>query len=375
MTSGPRTQTQDDMSRKVTSLEAKLRRCKGALKKADEDNAALFIQIRKQRRMAKVLEQLQPHLDNTQAVAKAIVQAATSFLDCESGSILLPDKITGVLKIVANEGLQTSEEAITFVREEGFAGRALATGKPVWTGQDAEHHEFFAHKDGQTTKFRSLAAVPIASSTEMIGVLCCHNKRDDDVLDADDIANLVLLASYVASTLQLTPLREEQKRLATYDAMTDLIRRDRLASLLAAGCRKHPNERIHFFLLDMVDFKKVNDQYGHQKGDIAIKAIAGKLKELYGSRPEALLCHWGGDEFALVLFAHEKAVAAEVRSTVLAEINSLCCQELPGVSFSASIGHHTMATEDAEYDKLVSVADRKMYQHKERNKKRRRDSL
>lgn len=375
MTSRTRNRKRSDMSRKVTLLEAKLSRCKEALRKADEDNAALFIQIRKQRRMAKVLEQLQPHLDDTRAVSRAIVQAATAFLDCESGSIMLPDADGRTLRIVANEGLQPCEEGITFVPNEGFAGRAWATGEPVWTGNDAENHQYFAIKPVQKTRFRSLAAVPIVSSTDIIGVLSCHNKRDDDVLDEDDIANLVLLSSYVASTLQLAPLREEQKRLATYDAMTGLIRRDRLADILTAEFPKHPRSFVHFFLLDMVKFKRINDTYGHQKGDAVIRAIANKLKELYARRSDVFLCHWGGDEFALVVFSHEKAVAAEVRRTVLSGINSLRCQELPNEEFSASVGHHTMPTEKADYDKLVAVADRKMYQQKERDRKRLEDCL
>lgn len=348
-----------------TQLEKHLRQAQRKVQRLEEQHGVLTLHIFKQRRMFKLLERLQ-HLDDTKAVCRAIVEGATDFVDCESGSIMVHDEVRNRLVIRASVGLTPQEEAITFTPEEGFAGHAWQTGEPKWSANDAEADPAFAKIGGQSTTFDALAAVPVIAGNSRVGVLNCHNKRDDSNLTEEDIDNLALLASYVGSVLQLAPLREKQRELALKDAMTGLIRRDRLPDILNERLASESASYVHCFLLDMDNFKGINDRYGHQKGDAAIAAIAKKLSELFGHRSDVLLCHWGGDEFALVMFSHEKIATLDVKQRIVDSIMESDCVELPGAKLAVSVGVATKRISETTYDDLVKEADADLYREKEK---------
>lgn len=365
-----------ELHKKLHSEERRRARLERKLRECEEKVRVFDSHLRKQRRMALLLVDLQDYLDDTKAVANAIVEAARSFVDVEAGSLMAVDEQTGRLRILAHVGLKAIDEAITFSRGQGFAGLAWQDGKPVWCGGKADRDSRFLRIDQQQTVFESLAAIPIMVGQRCIGVLNCHNKLDGSELRDEDIEDLKLLSSYVAPVLQIAPLRERERFLALHDGMTELVRRDRFAEVVAQAMETHPGQRIHFFLLDLDDFKEINDRHGHQKGDIAIKAVAAALRGLYGNRDGAYLCHWGGDEFALAVFAHELNVAEEIRTRVREAIRDVVCEELPGVHLSASVGLATtsLVGELPTYDALVAAADRALYEDKGRKRgERRRD--
>lgn len=354
----PKNITKAILAKRLHQQERKSRRLK-------EEKEVLLLHLGTQRRMAKLLGQLQHYLDDTRTVSKVIVETATAFLDCESGSLTLFDESKQQLVITASVGLRPEEETIVFSPGEGFAGTAWQTGKAKWVANSAELDPAFSKKPQQRIKLNGLASVPVAAGGTQVGVLNCHNKRDDGDISEEDVDNLSLLASYVGSVLQLAPLREKQKELAWKDAMTGLFRRDRLPDVVEEQLKHHVDQYLHFFLLDMDNFKQVNDRHGHQKGDAAIRAIASKLQELFGQRADSYLCHWGGDEFVLVVFSHEISVAHEIRERLNAALMGLSCTDLPDVRFSVSIG---VATERVvpglEYDALVRDADAALYTEK-----------
>lgn len=90
---------------------------------------------------------------------------------------------------------------------------------------------------------------------------------------------------------------EEAEQLASRDALTGLRNRTWLEKLLER--RIHEGAPLSVAIVDIDDFKRVNDEYGHLAGDELLKQFAGELKS--ASRKGDVIGRWGGDEFILML--------------------------------------------------------------------------
>jgi len=129
-----------------------------------------------------------------------------------------------------------------------------------------------------------------------------------------------------------------------------------LASVLMASVvrRKAPFSLIYF---DIDNFKQINDQYGHLKGDEVLKIISECIT--LHIRETDVPCRYGGDEFCIMLPDTNTQSAQEVAERIIASFAEI----YPG--FSLSIG--IVETGPGQYmslDELVGIADRKMYEAK-----------
>jgi len=158
---------------------------------------------------------------------------------------------------------------------------------------------------------------------------------------------------------------------ATFDELTDLpkrrLLRERLIQALA-GCRRHGHMGALLFI-DLDQFKHVNDSLGHSAGDVLLKDVASRLKQVL--RTEDTLARQGGDEF-LLLFPelcddpgraaqHAKAGAEKVQR-VLSSPFLIENQEL---HIAASIGIAMFPLGDDGPDDTIRHADMAMYRAKE----------
>jgi len=164
---------------------------------------------------------------------------------------------------------------------------------------------------------------------------------------------------------------QEIMHLAFYDSLTQLPNRrlllDRLQQALAASARSGRHGAL--FLLDLDDFKTLNDTLGHDKGDLLLKQVGQRLVSTV--REGDTVARLGGDEF-VVLFdglsalADESVAQAELLGEkVLAELNQP--YDLNGQEFSttASIGITLFSGYQHAIEELLKQADLAMYQSKD----------
>ncbi|WP_075218238.1 putative bifunctional diguanylate cyclase/phosphodiesterase [Mongoliimonas terrestris] len=103
----------------------------------------------------------------------------------------------------------------------------------------------------------------------------------------------------VGAVKEITARIEVEERLrfaAEHDALTGLYNRAALKAKLRDACEKGRN--LSLVLIDLDDFKQVNDTLGHEAGDTLLKMVASKLRD---ACPESTIARLGGDEFALLL--------------------------------------------------------------------------
>jgi diguanylate cyclase (GGDEF)-like protein len=176
------------------------------------------------------------------------------------------------------------------------------------------------------------------------------------VRDETEIANLVSRLSVLATTDELTGLHNRRNFLTM------------LESCYAAALEE--KKPMAVAILDLDDFKLVNDTYGHFVGDEVLKGFSSLLKDFAG--PREIVCRYGGEEFAILISAAEPIEAFERMEAlrILVESSPFGSKEQPiKMTFSTGLACG-IPGEDASLDYFLSKADEALYKAKRTGKNR-----
>ncbi len=138
--------------------------------------------------------------------------------------------------------------------------------------------------------------------------------------------------------------------IAEHDQLTGLYNRHKMAELLT----NRPN--AIYILMDINEFKSINDTYGHMAGDDALKALAIRLEGIFHHRQNDLIFRLGGDEFLVVLLDGN-----ELRAMKAMELMQDPIPVSGGFEISVSMGYAI----GSEYRETVKRADTALYYVKE----------
>jgi diguanylate cyclase (GGDEF)-like protein len=220
--------------------------------------------------------------------------------------------------------------------------------------------------DRTSYRTRSALVVPLQEPSGVIlGVLELINALDgkQEVISFDpDYEDLVrALASQAAVAIRNRQLEE----LSFKDALTGLYNRRYLSLRLDEEARRHARfaRPVSVVLMDLDNFKTINDTDGHRAGDTVLQEIAGLL--LAHSRSYTLVCRYGGDEFAAILLDTPKAGAVAYAERLRDVIES---HSIRGVT--ASLGVACLPDDVKTMDELISAADRALYDAKRAGRNR-----
>lgn len=168
-------------------------------------------------------------------------------------------------------------------------------------------------------------------------------------------------------------LEEELQHKVNHDFLTGLNSRDSFMSHAQTELNRASrfNSPLSLLMLDIDFFKKVNDTYGHQVGDIALKCVASLAKSTL--RDFDICARLGGEEFAVLLPETSKDHACEVAERLRATIENykiaLPNGGLP-ISITVSIGVSSVISKDDNIDVLISKADKALYEAKNAGRNR-----
>jgi len=161
-----------------------------------------------------------------------------------------------------------------------------------------------------------------------------------------------------------------------YESMKEQVVRDPLTGLYNRGFfdevlpltlerAKRSNEPASLLMLDIDDFKALNDAHGHLAGDAVLRKVSEVLQD--SARSEDAPCRFGGDEFALLLQDASgfsaKLIAERIRKT-LSEVE--LTWEGKSMPLAVTIGVATYPTDAASPSELIMLADRRLYRGKHR---------
>ena len=176
------------------------------------------------------------------------------------------------------------------------------------------------------------------------------------------------IAHFVAVKEDVTELKKAHEKLhhiASHDLLTGLPNRalgmDRLAGALARSRRGATQVALLF--IDFDGFKPVNDEPGHDAGNLLLKEVAGRLASCV--RETDTVFRFGGDEFAIVLTDLNNLEAA---AKVAENVNETLSKPFKLGKWKASIGISLYPTDGTDPESLMKRADEAMYSVKERGK-------
>lgn len=193
---------------------------------------------------------------------------------------------------------------------------------------------------------------------------------------------VVLTESFNAMTRRLEENRrelecknEELQRLSITDGLTTLFNQRHFQEQLPLEVRRaeHNGACLALILLDIDNFKAVNDDYGHVAGDRILQSVAGVLRAQTSSTD--LVARYGGEEFAVLThqddIAGAAALAERIRNAVAAETHSVAAAwEQAGevdLQVTVSLG---VAVHSGDTDALFEAADQALYRAKRAGKNR-----
>ena len=166
--------------------------------------------------------------------------------------------------------------------------------------------------------------------------------------------------------------RATAQRLAWNDELTGSLNRRRFSEMVRReiiGADRTGNS-LTIAMLDLDDFKRINDRHGHAAGDALLREVAAAIRSVM--RATDLSARWGGEEFCIALPGADVEQAVLVAQRVRGAISALRVSTHTGelISCTATIGLAERGDRDETLDALFNRADRAMYRAKQSGKNR-----
>src|SRR5207253_2179631 len=141
--------------------------------------------------------------------------------------------------------------------------------------------------------------VPLMSGDEPMGYLSVRDPHDHHVPSIEKVQTLEIFATQAVTALQSARQYEEIKRLTFIDALTPAYNHRFFQEALSKEIHRHSRtgHEMALAMLDLDNFKKVNDTFGHPVGDEILKGLVEEL--MLNARDTDVVARYGGEEFAI----------------------------------------------------------------------------
>ena len=169
-------------------------------------------------------------------------------------------------------------------------------------------HDFFVRPEGADDGFlkpdewheNDLLLVPLVSGDTMIGFLSVREPHDRRIPSIEKVRTLEIFATQAVTAMQSATQYEEIRRLTFVDSLTPAYNHRYFQDALAKEIQRHLRSGLEMTLamLDIDNFKKINDTFGHPIGDQILKGLVEEL--MAHARETDVVARYGGEEFAII---------------------------------------------------------------------------
>jgi diguanylate cyclase (GGDEF)-like protein len=259
--------------------------------------------------------------------------------------------------IVATLGLSASEaeRQAVLTPPDGREARAISMSYEYGTeGEDA---------DGEA--IRSGVAVPLPGETAQLGLLTVFTRSTETRFGEAQVNELEELALRAGPAIENARRFREARQLADLDALTGLHNRRYFHETLAREvARAHRyNRNLALIVIDLDDFKGINDRIGHLSGDAVLAEAAERIRDVV--RSADIACRVGGDEFAVILPESKLRDADQLYARLRTALSSKPVGQAGPLTMSAGVAE-LQADDDAIA--FFQRADHALYGAKEAGK-------
>lgn len=300
---------------------------------------------------------------DSEALLSRILDAAISAIPAANkGMIHLIAQDTGQLEMRASIGYHDPRiRRIRIPGSVGYAVKAVSEKTPLLIHNCADDPSCQPGQLDYRKDTQSAIVAPLILRNQVLGSLSLESNE----LMAFNQNDLRLLASFAATAtaaIQNAHLHQEAQRMAITDDLTGLYNRRGFYEL---GRREVERARrfqrpLAAIMMDIDNFKQINDTYGHSTGDQVLQAVAQRCRE--NLRKIDILGRLGGDEFTILLPETDMFTASSVAERVRQYIAGTPVQtHQVNLDVTVSIGIARATDDTPDLDKLIRRADSAMY--------------
>jgi diguanylate cyclase (GGDEF)-like protein len=304
--------------------------------------------------MRRIGETFAANLDR-EGLLEIVVKTAVDGVGADAGrASVRPNANAPLVQVALTGTVDGLEEAV-----RAAEARVLETGEPCEATVDGVAALSHPMRRGDDAHARVSGVVSVA--------------RRDHPFSVAERELFHYLAEQAAVSIENVGLHETVERQAVTDELTGLFNRRRFQEAMATEVErsKRFGQPVGLVLLDLDDFKAVNDTYGHQQGDLVLREVARVLRET--SREIDEPARYGGEELAVVLPGTDLEGAYNLAERVRAGIEELALPLLDGdgvLRVTASFGVATLPGSADDMRDLVAAADEALYRAKRAGKNR-----
>jgi diguanylate cyclase (GGDEF)-like protein len=330
---------------------------------APEEISRFLMRTRRDRDPERYEVRLDEHL-------REVLARADDFVPSDAGAILLDDPRTKLaggsarLTVIASFGV--SQALGTRVpADQGLVGKIYQRGLPLVD-------------DG-------VVGVPVVLGESICGVLELRGRRNLESYSPRDLELLRIFAAYISSSIQNALDAIRSRELARRDDLTGLYNDRFLHRRLSDELQRAERDgtQVALLFLDLDDFKRVNDTYGHLAGSRSLREVGQQLQSKLP--PGAISARYGGDEFVIILPGADIETARNVAEAARLTIEQMAllrgAKDLgvddSGLHVTCSIGvanYHEhvgpFGSPERRQNALLRLADTAMYAAKAQGKNR-----
>jgi diguanylate cyclase (GGDEF)-like protein/excisionase family DNA binding protein len=317
---------------------------------------ALERQLANQQALLQITESILTMLD-PRAILDQVAERLSELVGYDNLSIELLDRSSGLLRPLTAKGVHADQYLEPWLPgEEGLATWVVAHNEPALVVDERQDERIFTFREGPMDG--SLICVPLRGRDGAIGVLTLERLGRRAVYSEEEFALVKLFAAQVSIALGNAEVHREVEIRAQTDDLTGLLNHGTFQDWLARSIVGH--ETFSLIMLDLDDFKSVNDELGHQAGDRLLAEIARAIEG--AGRDTDRIFRYGGDEFALILPGADAAAALGVAERVRAAVHALggpgTRWHEAGLDVSVSTGVATYPRDGLTADAILLAADR-----------------
>lgn len=300
-----------------------------------------------------------------ESVFAATAKAVTSLVSADFVSISLLGNNSHQTAFVAGTTNLDHLLGLDYNLDEGLVGQVIRLNRPLpVNGKYSEPAPVFSRQH-VLSGYKSLYILPLLPEDGLSLGAMTVAAQNDDAFGQAQMDILHLIATQVAVKIELAKSHETINKMATTDGLTDLANHRTFQhgfDIMLHRARRL-NSPLTLIFCDIDFFKKINDSYGHQFGDLVLKAVAKILADAV--RREDLAARYGGEEFALILENSTKNGALQMAERIRQDIADLTFEyEDETVGLTISLGIASFPEDGLEKSTILELADQALYQAK-----------
>jgi diguanylate cyclase (GGDEF)-like protein len=337
---------------------------------------------RKFRKLHEALTQISEYYlkgQNGERIYQLILEKAIEVVpNAQAGSVLLKkqDKYVYVAAVGYDLAELSKIEYSESVQKKWLEKPIKKKNDMVGFNREDEKTLEILKKHGRIEEIMCSLVVPAQIGDEIVLSFNLENFEREDAFDEESLQIAKLFADYVGMVFlkikqdeQIMQQQRMMEYLYNHDALTGLLNRRAFEEygekLLALA--KRERKKVALLFLDLLKYKRINDECGHEMGDLVLMVLGSRLEKVF--RESDVVARFGGDEFVALLYDCDGNNLAQLLNRVFQIVEEPVRLDDKTFQVGVNIGVAIYPDDAQELDQLIRLADMAMYYAKKKGLK------